>query len=225
MADDFSGLVKHHLDEMRLEEEEQGALAEKQTEVIETESGAREEADSDAQPSVQHSIRDPSPRHTPTPPSSTRSSRDVPSRSRDSTTSSSSTSSSEVQVPPPSLETFRAPTIDYSRDNDHQRLVAVIGREFDEPVKTVCELQKLSWRQDLSTVAVMKFVPYTVARGTLRKCKFDWRDLRLYDLICLCYNASEARILLTGTDGFYTTLLRNLEALVGTVSPILCLCN
>lgn len=210
MADDmFSGLVTPHLDAMRLEEEEE-ARGERQITKVETDSVTREEADSNVQPVFHHLTSESSP----TPPSSRGSSLDVPSRSQDSTnSSSSSTSSSDV---PSSLETFRTPRIDYNRDNDAQRLVAVIGREFDEPTKIANELQKLSQKQDHSMIAVMKFVPYTVVRSILRKCKFDWRDLRQYDLICLCYNASEARILLTGTDGFYTNLLRNLEALIGT---------
>ena len=219
MADDFSGLVKHDLDEMRLDVEEvevkeEEVHSERRSEKVEIDGGAREETDGnmegDMQSTVHYVTRDPSPSLS----SSRGSSLDVPSRSQNSTTSSSSsTSSSEI---PSSLENFRTPTIDYNRDNESQRLVAMIGREFDEPTKTADELQKLSPRQDHSVTPVMKLVPFTIARGILRKCKFDWRGLRHYDLVCLCYNASEARILLTGIDGFYTVLLRNLEALMGT---------
>lgn len=213
MDDLFSGLVKPHLDEMRIEvEEEEEARRPKQRGRVDTDSDVpASEPEPIIAEHVHHVIRKPSP----TPPSSTHSSLDAPSYSRNSTTSTSSSASSYTTEPPSSLETFRSPKIDYNRDNAAQKLVAVIGREFDEPTNTALELQKLSPNQDLSAFPVMKFVPYTVQRSILRKCKFDWRELRHYDLVCLCYNASEARILLTGRDGFYTTLLGNLEGIIG----------
>ena len=61
----------------------------------------------------------------------------------------------------------------------------------------------------------VKFVPFTMKRATLMRGSFSSTELLKYDLVCMCYNASEARILLTGTDGFYSMLLRHVEAVLG----------
>lgn len=140
----------------------------------------------------------------------------VLSPSKSSTTSStSSTSSSESRLVATSLHDYRAPQINYDRDSQTQKLVAVIGREFDEPRHVSVELQNLAPCEADRNVARMKFVPFTVRRSVLMKGNFDWQDLKQYDLVCMCYNASETRILLTGRDGFYSALLRNVEAILG----------
>ena len=137
--------------------------------------------------------------------------------SRDSSTSSSN-SSSDYRSPAASLyeREFLAPAIHYSRDSINQKLIAIIGREFDQPGQIASDMQGLL--QKYSDNCTAKFVPFTVRRKVLLKGTFDTRDLKQHDLICFCYNASEARILLTGPDGFYSTLLRLVEALLGKYS-------
>ena len=110
---------------------------------------------------------------------------------------------------------FMAPKINYERENDEQKLIAVIGREFDRPNLVASELQKLVAKQLNSEIPEIKFVPFTLRRKVLLRGSFDSRELKKHDLICMCYNASEARILLTGTDGFYTSLLKHVESLLG----------
>lgn len=110
---------------------------------------------------------------------------------------------------------FLAPTINYDRDNPAQKLIAVIGREFDQPNEIASKLQKLVPKQATNDIPVAKFVSFTVKRKMLLKGTFESKELQQHDLICMCYNASEARILLTGTDGFYSSLLRHIEALLG----------
>ena len=142
--------------------------------------------------------------------------------SRDSTSSTSSSSDNYRQ----SLSSgstslyqpgFTAPTITYERDNEFQKLIAVIGREFDRPRDVALCLQKRVPKQTNCDVSVAKFVPFTLKRKMLLRGSFDNRELRKHDLICMCYNASEARILLTGTDGFYSSLLKYVEASLGEV--------
>ena len=108
---------------------------------------------------------------------------------------------------------FTAPTINYEKERVDQKLVAVIGREFDQPMDIARSLQDVLAEFENANSA--KFVPFTVKRKTLLRGSFNTKDLGNHDLICLCYNASEARILLTGQDGFYTTLLKQIEALLG----------
>ena len=108
---------------------------------------------------------------------------------------------------------FTAPTINYERDRADQKLVAVIGREFDQPIDVARNLQEVLG--ELENAESAKFVPFMVKRKTLLRGSFNTKELGNHDLICLCYNASEARILLTGQDGFYTTLLKQIEALLG----------
>ena len=213
MDDLFTGLVRHDYDRMRMEADDDQRRPSTPHQV-ETDGG---DANPDPTQADHVTSSDSSP---PTPPSSSHSSLDKPgTHSVHSTTSTSSTNSVGSDAPS-SLEIFKSPRIDYDRDNDDQRLVAVIGREFDEPTKISLELQKITPNQQFLNKPVIKFVPFTVARGILRKCKFDWRELRQYDLVCLCYNSSEARILLTGVDGFYSTLLANLEGIMGKLATL-----
>ena len=128
-------------------------------------------------------------------------------KSQSSTSSTSSTSNTQV-----SLMDYQYPTFSYDRDYSTQLLAAVIGREFDEPNLIALKLQKLSNQSH-----VIKFIPYTVRRSVLVKGNFDWQEIKQFDVICLCYNASEARILLMGTDGFYTQLIKQLEASLGII--------
>ncbi len=139
---------------------------------------------------------------------------------KSSTSSSSSSSDHSRNFGTTSLyqQEFLAPRMNYDRDNTRQKLVAVIGREFDRPHDMAVSLQKLVPRQPECTgsdIPEAKFVPFTLKRKVLLKGSFDSQELRRHDLICMCYNASEARILLTGTDGFYSSLLRHIETLLG----------
>ena len=124
--------------------------------------------------------------------------------------SSGSSSSGHISLYQPS---FTTSTINYERDCAEQKLVAVIGRQFDQPIEVAMSLQEVLGAFEKADSA--KFVPFMVKRKTLLKDSFNTRDLGNHDLICLCYNASEAIILLTGQDGFYTTLLKQIEALLG----------
>ena len=108
---------------------------------------------------------------------------------------------------------FTAPTISYEKERVDQKLVAIIGREFDQPMDIARSLQDVL--AEFENADSAKFVPFMVKRKTLLRGSFSTKDLGNHDLICLCYNASEARILLTGQDGFYTTLLKQIEALLG----------
>lgn len=111
---------------------------------------------------------------------------------------------------------FTAPSISYERDSENQRLIAVIGREFDCPNDISMALQRLVAQQPNCDLPVAKFVPFTLKRKMLLRGSFDNRELKKHDLICMCYNASEARLLLTGVDGFYTSLLNYVESYLGT---------
>ena len=136
---------------------------------------------------------------------------------RSSTSSSASSDQRSIGFGSASLyqPEFMAPKINYERANEAQKLAAVIGREFDRPNLIASTLQKLVSEQPGSEVPIVKFVPFTLRRKVLLKGSFDSRELRKHDLICMCYNASEARILLTGPDGFYTSLLKHVESLLG----------
>lgn len=120
---------------------------------------------------------------------------------------------------------FTAPTINYEKDSADQKLVAVIGREFDQPIDVARSLQDVL--MEFENAESAKFVPFVVKRKTLLRGSFSTKDLGNHNLICLCYNASEARILLTGQDGFYTTLLKQVEALLGkhTIITLCWLCK
>ena len=140
-------------------------------------------------------------------------------------TSSTSSSIDSYKQPSTSGSTslyqpgFTAPTITYERDNDSQKLIAIIGREFDCPPDIALSLQKLTSKLP-NNMPVAKFVPFTVKRKMLLRGSFDNRELRKHDLICMCYNASEARLLLTGVDGFYSSLLKYVEAYLGRLASM-----
>lgn len=82
------------------------------------------------------------------------------------------------------------------------KLVGVFGRDFDEP-DTIA--QHLQAGTDDSQVV---YRPVTIPRRELlsSECR-RYLDQSNYDVVILCYNTSEARILLTGEFGFYTNLL------------------
>ena len=134
-----------------------------------------------------------------------------------STSSTSSSSSIESRVTGASLymPEYLTPTISYDRQSPGQLLVALIGRAFDQPEKLASSLQELVGKLPNTEIPVAKFTPFTVRRKALCRGNFDSGELKKHDLICMCYNASEARILLTGQDGYYTTLLRQVEVLMG----------
>ena len=139
------------------------------------------------------------------------------------TRKSTSSSSSSVQDSNSSLGTSSfflpssiSPTINYKRDIPQQKLIAVIGRQFDGPDKVADSLQMLVSSPDANSgVSLVKFVPFTLKRKTLLKGVYNGDELKEHDLICMCYNASEARLLLTGTDGYYTSLLKHIESVLG----------
>lgn len=166
----------------------------------------------------------------------------VPGAAGKSSMSSSSSSCSSMQEAPPTssfhIPSAMSPSISYDRDHPTQKIVAVFGRLFDGPAEIASNLQRLMMTSvdagrgggggfdvdqpppqaaaALTTRVAMKFVPFTMKRAALMKGNFTTRELLQYNLVCMCYNASEARILLTGTDGFYTMLLRQTEAILGT---------
>ena len=111
-----------------------------------------------------------------------------------------------------------SPTVNYERESPRQKLVAVFGREFDMPDRVATSFQRLVAETRAATDALespIKFVPFTLKRTALLKGTFDTSELMKHDLLCMCYNASEARIMLTGADGFYSSLLRHSEATLG----------
>eukprot|EP00118_Oscarella_pearsei_P006172 m.28032 g.28032 ORF g.28032 m.28032 type:complete len:362 (+) comp30535_c1_seq1:33-1118(+) len=78
---------------------------------------------------------------------------------------------------------------------------AVLGRDFDEPQKIARLLQKGCGEE-------IRFIPLAIRRHELLSLEcLQYIQGKSFDVIILCYNTSEARILLTGTDGFYTTIL------------------
>jgi hypothetical protein len=136
---------------------------------------------------------------------------------KSSTSSTSSNSSNDSRTAGTSLYVPEnlTPSISYDRQSPSQLLIALIGRTFDQPEKLASLLQQLTPKLPNSEAPVAKFTPFTVKRKTLCRGNFDREELKKHDLICLCYNASEARILLTGQDGYYTALLRQIEILMG----------
>ena len=201
MDDYFSGLIRQHIDEMKLEEEESKGDKDKEKDTI--------SEDRVITPTVEKEWKEYEEPKTP----SISSSKPVHQSDNSSSTSSTSSTTSQEMI---SLKDYQTLQINYGRDTQTQLLVAVIGREFDEPEQIASKLQPLV-PLDINHTPLMKFVPFTVRRSILIKANFDWQDLKSHDLICLCYNASEARILLTGSDGFYTRLVKNLEASLGKV--------
>lgn len=201
MDDIFTGLSCRQVDEMKLPEDESIGDKDKEKDTI--------SEDKVITTTVEKESEEYKELITP----SISSSKPVHQSDNSSSTSSTSSTTSQEMV---SLKDYQIPQINYSRDTHTQLLVAVIGREFDEPQQIASKLQPLV-PLDINHIPLMKFVPFTVRRSILIKANFDWQDLKSHDLICLCYNASEARILLTGPDGFYTRLVKNLEVLLGKV--------
>ena len=213
MDDHFSGLTRPHIDAMKLDEEDWG-------------SNNKEDKQETPEPT-------PPPVYTPEEQSdggpaddqSKESKSDddrAPVKNTSSTSSSSSSSdrdAKESSEGPSTLDEFRVPLINYERDYPSQSLIAMIGREFDEPWVISASLQALAKGAAIdgepSKYPKIKFVPYTVRRNILTKGSIDPKDISRHDVICMCYNASEARIMLTGRDGYYTELLKHVEALHG----------
>lgn len=195
MDDYFSGLITPHINEMRLEEvDNTDNNKEEKIEALEAVADIliekEETLDSPQTGDISHQSI--------------------------STTSSSTSSTSSSSHKYVSLRDYQPPHVTYDRDNPLQSLVAVIGREFDEPQSIVSKLQSLV---PIATdhTPLLKLIPFTVRRSILIKANFDWEELKSLDLVCMCYNASEARILLTGPDGFYTQLIKRLESILGNV--------
>ena len=136
---------------------------------------------------------------------------------RSTSSTSSSTSSNESRSAGASLyiPEYLTPSISYDRQSENQLLIALIGRAFDQPVKLASLLQQQVTKPPNIETPVAKFTPFTVKRKALCRGNFDNAELKKHDLICLCYNASEARILLTGQDGYYTALLKQIEHFMG----------
>ena len=135
--------------------------------------------------------------------------------STSSTSSSSSTDSRTTAGASLYIPEYLTPSISYERQTPDQLLVALIGRAFDQPEKLASLLQEQVRKLIDSDTPVAKFTPFTVKRKALCRGNFDSRELKKHDLICMCYNASEARILLTGHDGYYSTLLKQIEIMMG----------
>lgn len=151
---------------------------------------------------------------------------DVIPRGKNSSTSSSHDSSGSNDTAPSFyLPSVMSPKINYEREFPAQKLVAVFGRQFDGPDAVAQNLQRLVSEHGLADVPTLspsaKFVPFTMKRKTLLKGSYSSTELLKHDLICMCYNASEARILLTGVDGFYSSLLKHVERVLGEsqISP------
>ena len=83
------------------------------------------------------------------------------------------------------------------------KLVGVFGRDFDEPGTVAQHLQTGS--NDSEIV----YRPVIIPRRELlsSECQQYVQDCN-YDVVVLCYNTSEARIMLTGEYGFYSNLLQ-----------------
>ena len=104
--------------------------------------------------------------------------------------------------------------MNYERDNENQKLIAVMGREFDLPL-LVAENLNNAYTSLHEQEDKIKFLGYVCKRQDLLLGKIHDADVKRHDLIVMCYNASEARIMLTGDDGFYTKLLRQVYSLLG----------
>ena len=137
--------------------------------------------------------------------------------SRGSKNSNNSTSSTQEDSSGGSATLYHpsciSPTINYGKDFPSQKLIAVFGRQFDQPDEIANSFQRLISKQN--NTSSVKFVPFTLKRKNLKQGTYSSNEVMKHDLICMCYNASEARILLTGDDGFYTSLLRHTEAILG----------
>ena len=137
-------------------------------------------------------------------------------------TFSSSSSDTPEETPRASLEkpVVLPEGISYERDNNHQKLVAVMGREFDLPLQVAENLNETYSRLHGQENEV-KFLGYVCKRQDLLMGRIHDSDVRRHDLVVMCYNASEARIMLTGDDGFYSKLLAQVYSLLGNLEFVL----
>ena len=103
------------------------------------------------------------------------------------------------------------------RNTPRQKRVAVLGRDFDLPQKIVFTFKMLVATEFVPPAEPpIKFVPFRADIPDLMRGIFYRREeLLQHDLICLCYNASEARIMVMGKYGYYTAILRHIEAVLG----------
>ena len=131
----------------------------------------------------------------------------IPANHSVSTTASDDTSSSCTRIILPA-------GMNYERDNVNQKLIAVMGREFDLPLVVAESLNK-AYASLHGQENKIKFLGYVCKRQDLLLGKIHDGDVKRHDLVVMCYNASEARIMLTGDDGFYTKLLRQVYSLLG----------
>ncbi len=224
MDDYFSGLIRPHIDEMKLDEEDWGSVENREgNEQPDSNIAASndDELDKESPNIVVDAIIDVQSSDVDVTPELVHTSKN--------NSSTSSSSNPESVEDPSTLEDFRMPMINYQRDYPQQTLVGVIGREFDEPWTVSASLQALCIGsliddEPAARYPTIKFVPYTIRRSVLVKGRFDSQDIIKHDVICMCYNASEARIMLTGNDGYYTQLLKHVEALLGQymMTNILC---
>ena len=107
----------------------------------------------------------------------------------------------------------------YERDNENQKLIAVMGREFDLPLLVAENLNDV-YTSLHGQENKIKFLGYVCKRQDLLLGKIHDAEVKRHDLIIMCYNASEARIMLTGDDGFYTKLLRQVYSLLGKLDNV-----
>ena len=139
----------------------------------------------------------------------------IPANFSVSTTASDDTASSCTRIILPA-------GMNYERDNVDQKLIAVMGREFDLPL-LVAENLNNAYASLHGQENKMKFLGYVCKRQDLLLGKIHDGDVKRHDLVVMCYNASEARIMLTGDDGFYTKLLRQVYSLLGELSIMDCI--
>ena len=101
--------------------------------------------------------------------------------------------------------------VKYEKEMVDQKLIAVIGRQFDGPIEVATRLQDI-----LADASKAKFLPFMLKGPILEGGIFNVEELSKFDLICLCYNASDLRLpSLTGQNGVYTSLLQQIETSVG----------
>ena len=103
------------------------------------------------------------------------------------------------------------PWVEYQKERVDQKLVAVIGRQFDGPIEVARRLQGV-----LADASKAKFLPFMLKGQILKEAIFNVKELSEFDLICLCYNASDLHLpSLTGQNGVYTSLVQQIETSVG----------
>ena len=106
---------------------------------------------------------------------------------------------------------FTDPRVKYQKERVDQKLVAVIGHQFDGPIEVARRLQDV-----LADASKAKFLPFMLKGPILEEGVFNVEELSEFDLICLCYNASDLHLpSLTGQNGLYTSLLQQIETSLG----------